>query len=288
MTTVAFLGTGSMNGAIATGLLAGGADPSGVRATVGSSSSIEPLRKKLGEHGSAVLVLAHETDPDANLRAVDGADIVLLGVKPYAILDLAQQIAPALGPRTVVVSVAAGITLDALAAALPQGQPVVRCMPNTPSRVGKGVLAISVGSTVDAGQREAAIRVLSAAGRVIEVQEELMGAVTAVSGSGPAYAFLLAETMAAAGVKLGLDEKTATELAAATVAGAGYLLEAEPNPEALRQAVTSPHGTTDRAIRAFTEGGLFKLTETAMRACAQRNDEMTVEFCGQGKHRDQK
>lgn len=288
MTTVAFLGTGSMNGAIATGLLAGGADPSGVRATVGSSSSIEPLRKKLGERGSAVLVLAHETDPDANLRAVDGADIVLLGVKPYAILDLAQQIAPALGPRTVVVSVAAGITVDALAAVLPQGQPVVRCMPNTPSRVGKGVLAISVGSTVDAGQREVAIRVLSAAGRVIEVQEELMGAVTAVSGSGPAYAFLLAETMAAAGVKLGLDEKTATELAAATVAGAGYLLEAEPNPEALRQAVTSPQGTTDRAIRAFTEGGLFELTETAMRACAQRNDEMTAEFCAQGKHGDQK
>lgn len=280
MTTVAFLGTGSMNGAIASGLLAGGADPAMLRATVGSAASVEPLKKKLGEQGLEVLVLANETDPEANLRAAQGADVVLLGVKPYAILDLARQIAPVLAPHTVVVSVAAGITLDALAAALPQGQPVIRCMPNTPSRVGKGVLAISVGVSVNSSQQEAATRVLSAAGRVIEVREEQMGAVTAVSGSGPAYAFLLAETMAAAGVKLGLDERTARELAAATVAGAGYLLEIDPDPEQLRQAVTSPNGTTDRAIKAYTGGGLFELTETAMRACAQRNDEMTLEFCG--------
>lgn len=283
MTTVAFLGTGSMNGAIAAGLLASGADPSALRATVGSASSVEPLQKKLGGNGSSVRVLAHETDSEANLQAVKGADIVLLGVKPHAILDLAQQIAPVLDAHTIVVSVAAGITLEALSSVLPQGQPIIRCMPNTPSRVGKGVLAISVGSTVDSEQRETAIRVLSSAGRVLEVKEEHMGAVTAVSGSGPAYAFLLAETMAAAGVKLGLDEETAMELAAATLTGAGYLLETEPNPEALRQAVTSPNGTTDRAIRAFTEGGLFELTETAMRACAQRNDEITAQFSSQNK-----
>lgn len=285
MTTVAFLGTGSMNGAIASGLLADGADPASIRATVGSAASIEPLKKKLGERGSEVLVLANETEPEANLRAVQGADIVLLGVKPYAILDLARQIAPALAPHTVVVSVAASITLEALSAALPEGQPLIRCMPNTPSRVGKGVLAISVGASVSANQQEVAAGVLSAAGRVIEVREEQMGAVTAVSGSGPAYAFLLAETMAAAGVKLGLDEQTATALAAATVAGAGYLLEADPDPESLRQAVTSPNGTTDRAIRTFTEGGLYELTEAAMRACVQRNDEMTAEFCGESKTR---
>lgn len=204
--------------------------------------------------------------------------MVLLGVKPYAILDLAREISPALGEQTVVVSVAAGITLEALQRALPQGQPAIRCMPNTPSRVGKGVLAISVGQTVSDELKDAATRVLGAAGRVIEVEEEQMGAVTAVSGSGPAYAFLLAETMAAAGVKLGLDEKTATELAAATVAGAGYLLDADPNPQELRQAVTSPKGTTDKAITAYIDGGLFDLTETAMRACLARNEEMTEEF----------
>lgn len=269
-----------MNGAIASGLLAGGADPATLRATVGSATSVEPLKKKLGERGAAVLVLATETDPEANLRAVQSADLVLLGVKPYAILDLARQIAPALAPHTLVVSVAAGITLDALAAALPPGQPLIRCMPNTPSRLGKGVLAISLGKTVTASQREVAATVLSVAGRVIEVREEQMGAVTAVSGSGPAYAFLLAEAMAATGVKLGLDEQTATELAAATVAGAGYLLETDPKPDLLRQAVTSPKGTTDRAIQTFIEGGFFDLTEAAMRACLQRNAEMTAEFCG--------
>ncbi|MDY6051242.1 MAG: pyrroline-5-carboxylate reductase [Rothia sp. (in: high G+C Gram-positive bacteria)] len=278
MTTVAFIGTGSMNGAIASGLLAAGADPASVRATVGSHASIARLRQKLGEGAQQVTILAGEDDAKANLKAVEGAEVVLLGVKPYAILDLAREISPALGEHTVVVSVAAGITLEALQRALPAGQPVIRCMPNTPARVGKGVLAISAGQSVTEELKDAAMAVLGAAGQVIEVEEEQMGAVTAVSGSGPAYAFLLAETMAAAGVKLGLDEKTATELAAATLAGAGYLLDVEADPEALRKAVTSPNGTTDRAITAYIEGGLFDLTETAMRACLTRNDEMTEEF----------
>lgn len=278
MTTVAFIGTGSMNGAIASGLLAAGTDPTSVRATVGSHASISTLREKLGEGAQGVTILAGEDDAQANLKAAEGADVVLLGVKPYAILDLAREISPALGEKTVVVSVAAGITLEALQRSLPEGQPAIRCMPNTPSRVGKGVLAISVGQTVTEELKDAAASVLGAAGRVVEVEEEQMGAVTAVSGSGPAYAFLLAETMAAAGVKLGLDEKTATELAAATVAGAGYLLDADPNPQDLRKAVTSPKGTTDKAITAYIDGGLFELTETAMRACVARNDEMTEEF----------
>lgn len=267
-----------MNGAIASGLLAAGTAPASVRATVGSHASISTLREKLGEGAQDVSILAGEDDAQANLKATEGADVVLLGVKPYAILDLAREISPALGEKTVVVSVAAGITLEALQRALPEGQPAIRCMPNTPSRVGKGVLAISVGQTVTEELKDAAASVLGAAGRVIEVEEEQMGAVTAVSGSGPAYAFLLAETMATAGVKLGLDEKTATELAAATVAGAGYLLDVDPTPRDLRKAVTSPKGTTDKAITAYIDGGLFELTEIAMRACLARNEEMTEEF----------
>lgn len=278
MTTVAFIGTGSMNSAIATGLLASGFNPQDVRATVGSHASIEKLRQRLGSAASGATLLASQDDAQANLRAVEGADVVLLGVKPYAILDLAREISPALSPQTVVVSVAAGITLEALQGALPAGQPAIRCMPNTPSQVGRGVLAISVGEQVSGEGKDAATRVLSAAGKVLEVREEQMGAVTAVSGSGPAYAFLLAETMAAAGVKLGLDEQTATELAAATVAGAGYLLEADPQPRELRRAVTSPKGTTEQAINTYIEGGLFELTEAAMRACLRRNEEMTAEF----------
>ncbi len=278
MTTVAFIGTGSMNGAIAAGLLASGFDPAKVRATVGSHASIEKLRARLGEGSESVTVLANEDDPTANLTAARGADIILLGVKPYDILERAREIAPVLSPNAIIVSVAAGITLEALEKALPEGQPAVRCMPNTPSQVGRGVLAVSIGQTVTEEQQEAVKQVLGPAGKVVEVAEHQMGAVTAVSGSGPAYAFLLAETMAATGVKLGLDEKTATELAAATVAGAGYLLEADPNPQKLRKGVTSPKGTTDRAISTFVDRGIFELTESAMRACVQRNEEMTAEF----------
>lgn len=278
MPRIAFLGTGSMNGAIASGLLAGGASPADVCATVGSASSVQPLRQKLGEGGEAVAVYALEENENANREAVKDADLVLLGVKPYAMLELAREVAPALKPDAVVVSVAAGITLDALQAALPEGQPAVRCMPNTPSRVGKGVLAISTGSTVTGAMKDQVRAVLESAGTVIEVAEEQMGAVTAVSGSGSAYAFLLAETMAAAGQKLGLDEQTATALAAATVAGAGALLDQNPNPADLRRAVTSPGGTTEQAIKTYTEGGLFDLTEAAMSACARRNDEMTAEY----------
>lgn len=278
MPRIAFLGTGSMNGAIASGLLAGGANPADVRATVGSASSVQPLRQKLGEGAEAVTVYALEENENANGEAVRDADLVLLGVKPYAILELAREVAPALKPDAVVVSVAAGIILDALQAVLPEGQPAVRCMPNTPSRVGKGVLAISTGSTVTGAMKDQVRAVLESAGTVIEVAEEQMGAVTAVSGSGPAYAFLLAETMAAAGQKLGLDEQTATALAAATVAGAGALLDRDPNPADLRRAVTSPGGTTEQAIKTYTVGGLFDLTEAAMSACVRRYDEMTAEY----------
>ena len=102
-----------------------------------------------------------------------------------------------------------------------------------------------------------------------------MDAVTAVSGSGPAYAFLLAEAMAAGGEKLGLDADTALKLASATVAGAGYLLDTNPDAPALRRAVTSPNGTTERALNTFVDGGLFQLTEDAMRACAARSAEMS-------------
>ena len=280
MPTVAFLGTGSMNGAIASGLLASGFDPAQLRATVSSQASAQKLQASWGEGPQ---IFAQETQPEANQLAVTGADLVLLGVKPYAIVDLARQIAPHLGPQTLVVSVAAGIELKTLEAALPAGQPAVRCMPNTPSRVGKGVLAISPNAQVSPQQKQLVTQVLSSVGLVLEVAEEQMGAVTAVSGSGPAYAFLLAETMAAAGVKLGLDEETAQRLAAATVAGAGFLLDAQPDPAALRRAVTSPNGTTEAALKAYTEGGLYELTQAAMEACVARNEDMVREFSQQAK-----
>lgn len=275
--TLAFLGTGSMNGAILRGVLAGGTEKGAVRATTRSASSAEKLRDETG-----VTVFAGEEDADANRTAVKGADVVLLGVKPYAILDLAREIAPALDPGTVVVSVAAGVTLDALQNALPQGQPVVRSMPNTPSSVGRGVLSVTPGEHASREQLDAVKDVLAAVGTVVEVPENLIRAVTGVSGSGPAYVFYLAEAMQHAGEQLGLDPETARVLAKETVSGAGVLLAPDDaDPAALRKAVTSPGGTTEQAITTFDEKGLREIIAAGAEASATKGDQMEKEYGGE-------
>ena len=275
--TLTFLGAGSMNGSILRGVLAAGTEAGGVRATTRSASSAEDLHRETG-----VEVFAGESDPEANRKAVAGADIVLLGVKPYAILDLAREVAPALDPSTVVVSVAAGVTLDALQRALPDGQPVVRCMPNTPSSVGRGALSVTPGEHTSAEQLAQVKDVLSTVGTVVEVPEHLIRAVTGVSGSGPAYVFYLAEAMQQAGEKLGLDPETARVLAKETVSGAGELLAPEDaDPAALRRAVTSPGGTTEQAITTFDEKGLRDIVAAGAEASATKGDEMEKEYDGQ-------
>ncbi|KHE73708.1 pyrroline-5-carboxylate reductase [Kocuria marina] len=275
--TLAFLGTGFMNGAILRGVLAGGTEKGAVRATTRSASSAEKLRDETG-----VTVFAGEEDADANRTAVKGADVVLLGVKPYAILDLAREIAPALDPGTVVVSVAAGVTLDALQKALPQGQPVVRSMPNTPSSVGRGVLSVTPGEHASREQLDAVKDVLAAVGTVVEVPENLIRAVTGVSGSGPAYVFYLAEAMQHAGEQLGLDPETARVLAKETVSGAGVLLAPDDaDPAALRKAVTSPGGTTEQAITTFDEKGLREIIAAGAEASATKGDQMVKEYGGE-------
>ena len=276
-TTLAFLGTGSMNGAILRGVLAGGTDAAQVRATTRSMSSAEKLREETG-----VTVFAGEENEDANTQAVQGADIVLLGVKPYAILDLAREVAPALDPETVVVSVAAGVTVDALQKALPEGQPVVRSMPNTPSSVGRGALSVTAGEHTSDEQLAGVKDVLSAVGTVVEVPENLIRAVTGVSGSGPAYVFYLAEAMQQAGEALGLDPETARVLAKETVSGAGVLLAPQDaDPAALRQAVTSPGGTTEQAITTFDEKGLRDIIRAGAEASAAKGDDMEKENGGE-------
>lgn len=274
--TFAFLGTGSMNGSILRGVLAGGVPAERVRATTRSESSAEALRADTG-----VTVLSSEADAEANREAVRGADVVLLGVKPYAVLDLAREIAPALAPRTVVASVAAGITIDALERALPEGQPVVRTMPNTPSSVGRGVLSVTPGRHTSAEQLAEVTEVLSAVGTVVEVEEHLVRAVTGVSGSGPAYVFYLAEAMQRAGEALGLPSDVARVLAKETVSGAGELLRPDDaDPAALRRAVTSPGGTTAKATETFDERGLAEIIAAGAEAAARRGDEMEAEYCG--------
>lgn len=266
-----------MNGSILRGVLAAGTEAGGVRATTRSASSADALHEETG-----VEVFAGESDPEANRKAVAGADVVLLGVKPYAILDLAREVAPALDPSTVVVSVAAGVTLDALQKALPDGQPVVRCMPNTPSSVGRGALSVTPGEHTSAEQLAQVKDVLATVGTVVEVPEHLIRAVTGVSGSGPAYVFYLAEAMQQAGEKLGLDPETARVLAKETVSGAGELLAPDDaDPAALRRAVTSPGGTTEQAITTFDEKGLRDIVAAGAEASATKGDEMEKEYDGQ-------
>lgn len=276
-TTLTFLGAGSMNGSILRGVLAAGTEAGRVRATTRSASSAEALHEETG-----VEVFAGESDPEANTQAVAGADVVLLGVKPYAVLDLAREVAPALDPATVVVSVAAGVALDALQKALPDGQPVVRCMPNTPSSVGRGALAVTPGEHTSAEQLARVRELLSTVGTVVEVPEHLIRAVTGVSGSGPAYVFYLAEAMQQAGERLGLDPETARVLAKETVSGAGELLRPDDaDPAALRRAVTSPGGTTEQAITTFDEKGLREIVAAGAEASAAKGDEMEKEYGGE-------
>ncbi len=273
---LSFLGSGSMNGSILRGVLAGGTPAERVRATTKSAASAEKLREDTG-----VTVLSGEENEKANLEAVKDADVVLLGVKPYAILDLAREIAPALQPKTVVASVAAGITIDALEKALPEGQPVVRTMPNTPSSVGRGVISVTPGTHTTKDQLEAVKEVLASVATVVEVEEHLVRAVTGVSGSGPAYVFYLAEAMQQAGEKLGLPSDVARVLAKETVAGAGVLLSPDDaDPAALRKAVTSPGGTTEKAINTFDDRGLRDVIAAGATASAERGDEMEQEYCG--------
>jgi pyrroline-5-carboxylate reductase len=175
-----------------------------------------------------------------------------------------------------VVSVAAAVSIAQLEAALPAGQPVIRTMPNTPARLGRGVVSVSPGTNCTPEQLQRVKDILQGAGTVVEVPEDQVDALSAISGSGPAYAFYLAEAMAAAGQELGLDAELSLLLARETVAGAGFML-AEPgaDPGALRRAVTSPNGTTERAIATFDERGIPSIIAAGARAAAERAAEIT-------------
>lgn len=273
---VAFLGTGSMNGAILRGLLASGFDPDRVIATCRSEESANALRNQ-----APVTVVASETDGQANAKAVKGAGVVVLGVKPKGIQALAAEISQALEKDAIVVSVAAAVTTGMIEAQLRAGQPVVRAMPNTPSQVGMGVTSISAGRGTGPADMKRVADLLKSTGFVTQVPEDQVNAVAAVSGSGPAYAFYLAEIMAAAGQQLGLDADLARVLAAKTVAGAGKMLDApEVDPVALRKAVTSPNGTTEAAIRVFDDADMRGIMARAAQAASERAEEITRELGG--------
>lgn len=263
-----------MNEAILGGVLAGGTNPVDIVATVRRAERAAELAERYG-----VTAIAGSEEPDANKLAAKGSGVIILGVKPTGITELAREISPALSPSAIVISVAAAVSIAQLEAALPPGQPVIRTMPNTPAKLGRGVISVSPGSSCSPEQLQQAKDVLASAGTVVEVPEEQVDALGAISGSGPAYAFYLAEAMAAAGTELGLDPELSRLLARETVAGAGFML-AEPgaDPTALRKAVTSPNGTTERAIAAFDDGGIPRIIADGARAAAERAAEMTKQL----------
>ncbi|WP_045730469.1 pyrroline-5-carboxylate reductase [Pseudarthrobacter chlorophenolicus] len=269
---IAFLGCGSMNEAILGGLVEAGTNPADIVATVRRAERAAELAERY--HG--ITAIAGEEEPDNNRQAAKGSAVVILGVKPVGIADLAREISPALTPDTIVVSVAAAVSIAQLEAALPAGQPVIRTMPNTPSKLGRGVISVSPGTNCTPGQLQQVKDLFHGAGTVVEVPEEQVDALSAISGSGPAYAFYLAEAMASAGEELGLDRELAVLLARETVAGAGFML-AEPgaDPSVLRKSVTSPNGTTERAIATFDEQGIPSIIAAGARAAADRAAEIT-------------
>lgn len=269
---IAFLGCGSMNEAILGGLVEAGTNPADIVATVRRAERAAELAERY--HG--ITAIAGEEEPDNNRQAAKGSAVVILGVKPVGIADLAREISPALTPDTIVVSVAAAVSIAQLEASLPAGQPVIRTMPNTPAKLGRGVISVSPGTNCTPGQLQQVKDLFQGAGTVVEVPEEQVDALSAISGSGPAYAFYLAEAMASAGEELGLDRELAVLLARETVAGAGFML-AEPgaDPSALRKSVTSPNGTTERAIATFDEQGIPSIIAAGARAAADRAAEIT-------------
>ena len=263
--TVAFIGAGNMARAIIGGLLQNGFAPERIWATGTRREKLEDLRA-LGLHTT--------TD---NVQAASEADILILAVKPQLMKQVCEPLRDTvLQHRPLIVSVAAGIGCDSLDLWLGGDNAVVRCMPNTPSQVQTGACGLFANHRVSAIQKTQTEQLLSHVGIALWVErEELMHAVTAVSGSGPAYYFLFMEAMISAGEKLGLSTDVATRLTLQTALGAARMAsESDKSPTQLRQAVTSPRGTTEQAILSFQAAQLETRVDDAMQACARRSVEL--------------
>jgi pyrroline-5-carboxylate reductase len=240
--TVAVLGAGVMGETVVSGLLRAGRPAAELLVTVRRSERAGELRERYG------------VDVVSNIEAASKADTLMLVVKPQDMPDLLDEIAPAMRAGQLVISLAAGITTETIEARLPEGVAVVRVMPNTPALVDEGMSAISRGSHCDEEHLVVAEELMGATGRVVRVPEKQQDAVTAISGTGPAYLFFVVEAMIEAGVHLGLPRSTATELVIQTMVGSAKLLrETGEHPTVLRERVTSPGGTTAAAIRELED-----------------------------------
>jgi len=205
-------------------------------------------------------------------EAVQGADVVVLAVKPQVVPEVLPELAGAMKAGQLLLSIAAGTTIGSISLKLSSGQAIVRCMPNTPALVAEGISVLCAGEFCRKHHRDQATRILRAAGEVLWLEDEsLMDAVTAISGSGPAYFFFLAEALAEAGARLGLPGDMSRRLAEQTCVGAGAMLrKRDAGATELRRRVTSPGGTTEAALGALAEGRFFDLVYRAAVAAEQR------------------
>ena len=202
-------------------------------------------------------------------------DVVFISVKPYAVADLLREMAPFLGPNVLVVSIAAGVTLATMEDAAGAGVPIMRVMPNTPCLVGAVAAAMSPGTSCDETHVATTATLFGAVGKIHRVAEKLLDAVTGVSGSGPAYVFLVIEAMSDGGVLAGLPRDIATDLAAQTVLGAAKMvLETGKHPGQLKDGVTSPAGTTIAAVHQLEKAGIRAAFMNAVKAAADRGTEL--------------
>lgn len=260
MATIALLGVGAMGETLLAGLIAAGYAPADLVCADRGPGRGPALEARYGV----------ATSPPA--EAVASSDIVLIMVKPQDVAPLLDDIAPHLGAHAIVASIAAGVTTQTLEARLPAGTSVVRAMPNTPARVGAGMTALAPGSSASDAEVEQVAEVLRAVGQVSIVPERYMDAVTAISGSGPAYLFYVVESMIDAAVMLGLPRDIATQLVVQTMYGSAKLLrDSGEHPTVLRENVTSPGGTTAAALRQFEEKGVRAAFSTAMEAARDRS-----------------
>ncbi|SMH45023.1 pyrroline-5-carboxylate reductase [Rathayibacter oskolensis] len=270
---IAVLGLGSMGGAILTGLLAPGVHvEGGVRVT-----NREASKAALWHDHPVVTAFATADDPEANRRAVEGASVVLVAVKPHMVPDVLDEIAEALAPGTVVVSVAAGVTVETFERHLPESVAVLRSMPNTPAVVGRAVTGLSAGTRSSADDLDLVRRLFRTVGEVVEVPESQLDALSTISGSGPAYVFLLIEQLTRAAIDKGFTPEQAATMVNGTFLGAAELLvDSGEDPAELRRRVTSPNGTTERAIAVLQEADLASLFTRATDAALARARELAA------------
>ncbi len=261
-----------MGTAILRGLLKAGFDAANVAVSTKSAASANRLAGELG-----VTAFSAEENIDANSRAVAGADVILVAVKPIFVASVLAEVAPSMRTDALVISVAAGITNATMEAAVPESVAVIRSMPNTPAIVGRAVSGLARGSRATDSQLTLATSLFETVGQVVVLDEEHIDALGTISGSGPAYVFYLIEQFTQTAKNMGFDEATAAMLVTQTFLGAAELLVASgKTPQELRKQVTSPNGTTMQAIAKLEAGNLVTLFTEATNAALARSKEIAA------------